>query len=375
MVGLALAEGIKARYPEAKICFVSTGNALERRCLEEEGYKLFKTGAEAWRGSVRGMITFFISFLMSFLRCLWCWRELRPDVVFGLGGYASLAPVICAYLWRTPVLLMEQNVVPGKATRFLSPWADLILCHWETSNMWLPYGERLRFTGSPLRESVLSGFSFQDVHHAEGKVANQGLSGKTSRNYSLLVLGGSQGARAINDVVLESLPLLKERLPGLRIVHSTGKEDYMRVREAYGRLGFKDSVFDFIGDMGRAYASADLVLSRSGATTLAEITAWGLPAILIPYPYSAERHQNYNAEEIARRGAAVMVEEKNLTATRLVELLVDIFTDDERLQAMRQASKVMGKPFATEEVIRCMATLLLGQKRGKLCQSLSPQAV
>lgn len=361
MAGLAVAEGIKARYPRAEICFVGTGNALEERCLEGKGYGFFKTGARAWKGSVSGMAMFFISFVVSFFRCLWYWRELRPDVVFGLGGYASLVPVICAYIRRVPVLLLEQNVVPGKATRFLAPWADLVLCHWEASGQWLSCRERIRFTGTPLRWDAL--------------VRPTTESPSTSKGPTLLVLGGSQGARVLNNAMVEGLPLLKDRLPGLRVIHSTGKEDYARVKGAYRRLGMEDGVFDFLGDMGVAYSSADLVLSRAGATTLAEITAWGLPAVLIPYPYSADGHQYRNAEELAVRGAAVVVEERNLTAQGLTRLLLEILTDGERLRGMRLASGAMGKPSATQEAIECMLELLEGGRRGKVCRSLSPQVL
>jgi UDP-N-acetylglucosamine--N-acetylmuramyl-(pentapeptide) pyrophosphoryl-undecaprenol N-acetylglucosamine transferase len=357
MAGIAVAEGIKERFPQAEIYFVSTGNALEERCIEGKGYKFFKTRARAWKGSVGGMTMFLISFVVSFLRCLWHWRELRPDVVFGLGGYASLVPVICAYMRRVPILLLEQNVVPGKATRFLSPLADLVLCHWTASMRRLSCKKRIRFTGTPLRGGL---FKQKPMAESAGKYP------------TLLVLGGSQGARAINNFMMESLPVLRERIPGLRIIHSTGKEDYARVRRAYERLGLGNSVFDFIGDMGVAYSSADLVLSRAGATTLAEITAWGLPSVLIPYPYGTDGHQYLNAEELADRGAAEVVEERDLATQGLTMLLLDILTDAERLQKMRQASRAVGKPFATQEVIQCMLELLEGGRRGRECQSLSP---
>lgn len=381
MAGLAVAEGIKARYPQAEICFVSTGNALEERCLEGKGYKFFKTKARAWKGSLIGMTLFLISFVVSFLRCLWYWRELRPDVVFGLGGYASLVPVICAYMRRVPVLLLEQNVVPGKATRFLAPWADLVLCHWTASERWLSCGERLRFTGTPLRGGL---FGRQPTTPPQAdQSASGGIAGLGSKGPTLLVLGGSQGARAINDAMVEGLPLLKERVPGLRVIHSTGKEGYARVKGAYERLGMEEGVFDFLVDMGAAYSSADLVLSRAGATTLAEITAWGLPAVLIPYPHSADGHQYSNAEELAAGGAAVVVKERDLTVQGLTELLLGVLTDGERLQGMRRASMAMGKPSATQEVIQCMLELLEGgrrsdrghQKGERVCQSLSPQAL
>jgi UDP-N-acetylglucosamine--N-acetylmuramyl-(pentapeptide) pyrophosphoryl-undecaprenol N-acetylglucosamine transferase len=369
MAGLAVAEGIKARFPHAEICFVSTGNALEDRCLEGRGFKFFKTGARAWKGSISGMTLFLVSFVVSFFRCLWYWRELRPDVVFGLGGYASLVPVLCAYVRRVPVLLLEQNVIPGKATRLLSPWADLILCHWEASGQWLSNQERIRFTGTPLRESAFERLKLQNYPNVTLPEVED------SKAPTLLVLGGSQGARAINSMVMESLPVLRAGIPGLRIIHSTGKEDYARVKESYKGLGWEASVFDFIRDMGTAYASAHLVLSRAGATTLAEITAWGIPAVLVPYPYCTDGHQYRNAEELARNGAAAVVEERKLTAQGLSELLLGILTDGERLKRMREASVDMGKPFATNEIIQCMIELLEGGRRGRVCQSLSPQAL
>lgn len=372
MAGLAVADAIKTRFPQAEIFFVSTGNTLEQRCLGEKGYRLFKTGARAWKGSVSGIALFLISFLVSFFRCLWYWRELRPDVVFGLGGYASLVPVICAYFRRVPVILLEQNVIPGKATRFLAPQADLVLLSalgGKASSRWFSCKDKVRFTGVPLRESVLNGFK----NKGKALEMHKDAPCKHSDGPTLLVLGGSQGARAINNLMVESLPVMKERLPRLQVIHSTGKEGYAAVKEAYKKLGLEDGVFDFLGDMAAAYSSADLVLSRAGATTLAEITAWGLPAVLIPYPYSTDRHQYYNAEELACRGAAVVVEEQNLTAHRLAELLLEILVDEEKLQRMRLASKAIGKPCAALEAINCMLELIEGGKRGRICQSLSLQ--
>ncbi len=394
MAGLAVAEGIKVRYPEAEIYFVSTGNAVEERCLEGKGFKFFKTKARAWKDSLIGMMVFLIGFLMSFIRCLWYWRELKPDVVFGLGGYASLVPVVCAFFRKVPILLLEQNAVPGKTTRVLAPLANGVLCSWAASGQWLSSScrDKLRFTGTPLREAALGTLrrrrktlgtnSNGRFTKKTGKSAN--AHGSATMGPTLLILGGSQGARVINSVVIEILPLLKKKLPGLRVIHSTGREDYERVREAYKGLGLEDGVFDFLEDMSLAYSSADLVISRAGATTLAEITAWGIPAVLVPYPYSADGHQCCNAKELADKGAAVVVEEQGLTVQGLARLLLEILTDRGRLQKMRRASKSMGKPSATQEVIKCMLELLGGgrrsssladgrQKRKRECQSLSPQ--
>lgn len=348
MAGIAVAEGIRSRFPQAKIVFFSTGNALEKRCLQGRGFGFYRLCATGWKGSLRNMMVFTLSFIVSLLRCLWALRGLRPDVVFGLGGYASLAPVVSAFILRIPVILIEQNVMPGKANRLLSRWARYVLCHWSSSSKWLKGVKGLHFTGTPLREELFS-------YEKEKAASHFGL---CPAKTTLLVLGGSQGAEAINRVVVECLPSLRGRFPELQIIHSTGKKDYPWVRGVYQDSGLPSRVYDFLEDMGAAYGLADLVLSRAGATTLAELTARGLPAVLIPYPYGADGHQALNARELSARGAAVVLEERHLTAEKLLEIFSELLADRRRLEKIGRSSRALGRPMATQKAVELMAGIL-----------------
>lgn len=352
MAGVAVAEGIRSRFPDAEIVFFSTGNALERRCLAGRGFGFFPLRATGWRGSLKNMAVFFFGFILSLLRCIWALRSMRPDVVFGLGGYASLAPAISAFLLRVPVILLEQNVIPGRANRFLSRWAQCVLCHWPSTGRWFGGLKGFHLTGTPLREEL---FGYQRQRAAD-------LFGLSPQGTTLLVLGGSQGAKAVNKAVMACLPSLVERFTHLQVIHSAGNGDYQRLKATYQRLGLRARVYDFLEEMGAAYSMADLVVSRAGATTLAELTAWGIPAVLIPYPHGTDDHQYKNALELSSRGAAVLLEER-CSSAKLLEILSQLLSDPERLKRMAETSRALGRPTASREVIDLMQRVLPQEKR------------
>ena len=364
MAGVSAAEEIRSRFPGAKISFFGTGNAVEKRCLQGRGFGLFSIRATGWKGSVTNAAMFIFGFIVSLFRCLWTLNGLRPDAVFGLGGYSSLAPVMGAFVLRVPVIILEQNVIPGRANRLLSRFADLVLCHWTSPSLLAYFGaERIRLTGTPLRRDL---FGYERRKAAE-------LFGFSPDKITILVLGGSQGAAAINKAVAESVLKLMERRYDIQLIHCTGSEDYLRVKHTYEAAGINARVYAFLDEMGAAYSMADLAISRAGATTLAELTARGIPAVLVPYPYGTDDHQRVNALELSNNGAAVLLEERFLTPAGLVEIFSGFIEDRAKLRRMGLISKSMGKPEASQAVVDVMLRLLEEKKSGKICRNLSPQ--
>lgn len=365
MAGVAIAEEIRSRFPNADIVFFGTGKTIEKRCLRGRGFGFFSLSATGWEGSVTNVVVFTLGFIVSLFKCLWALRGLKPDAVFGLGGYSSLAPVVSAFILRVPVIILEQNVVPGKANRLLSRFADLVLCHWPSPSTSACFGHMkgLHFTGTPLRAEL---FGYERDGAAK-------LFGFSPDKTTILVLGGSQGAAAINRAVTECLPKLIERRHDIQIIHCTGREDYSRVKHAYEAIGIEARVYDFFDEMGVAYSIADLAVSRAGATTLAELTAHGIPAVLVPYPYGTDDHQYMNALELSKRGAAVLLEECFLIPHRLFTVFSALLEDKERLNRMGLMSRAMGRPRASQAVVDIILRLLEKKKSGKICQDLSPQ--
>lgn len=365
MAGVAAAEEVRSRFPDADILFFGAGKEVERRCLRGRGFTFLNLNATGWTGSVAGAAMFVLRFAVGLLRSLWAMNRLRPDAVFGLGGYSSLAPVIGAFILRVPVIILEQNVIPGRANRLLSRFADLVLCHWPSASTvsYFRNSQRLRFTGTPLRKELFG---------CERKEAAR-LFGLSPDKTTVLVLGGSQGARAINTAVTGCLPELVRRYPDIQFIHCTGRDDYLRVRQSYEALGAKARVYDFLYEMGAAYSMAELAISRAGATMLAELTARGVPAILVPYPYSTDGHQYTNALELSEKGAAMVLEERFLTPHRLLATISMLLDDREKLDRMGLMARAIGRPRASQAVVDVTLKLLEKRKGGRICQDLSPQ--
>jgi UDP-N-acetylglucosamine--N-acetylmuramyl-(pentapeptide) pyrophosphoryl-undecaprenol N-acetylglucosamine transferase len=238
---------------------------------------------------------------------------------------------------RIPTLAFEPNVVPGFANRLVARWVSVAAVHFEETCEYFP---RCRVTGVPVRAAFFS------------------VPMKAGRPPTLLVFGGSQGARAINQAMIESLPGLRERVPGLYIIHQTGERDYDNVLAAYQKAGVSSKVHKFIDDMPGTFVRADLLVCRSGASSVAEITAAGKPAIFVPFPRAADDHQNVNARALERAGAAIVVEESNLEAAYLVDTIAALILDPKRLQGMSVAAKSLAHPKAVEEIASMVEGLI-----------------
>jgi UDP-N-acetylglucosamine--N-acetylmuramyl-(pentapeptide) pyrophosphoryl-undecaprenol N-acetylglucosamine transferase len=273
------------------------------------------------------------------LRALALLRELRPELVIGVGGYASVALVVGAWLRRVPAVLLEQNVVPGAANRMLARLARRVCVGFEATVSSFRPGLAVH-TGNPIRAGVLRALATRPPHDWP----------------ALLVFGGSAGARRLNRATVDAVPLLRARGAVIDVRHQTGAQDVDEVRAAYARLGVPARVEAFIGDMGAAYAAADVVVARAGAMTCAELTAAGLPALLVPYPHAADDHQRRNAEVLAGAGAAEIILDHELDGPRLAASLGALLEDQAKRTAMAGRARALGRPDAAARVVdECVA--------------------
>jgi UDP-N-acetylglucosamine--N-acetylmuramyl-(pentapeptide) pyrophosphoryl-undecaprenol N-acetylglucosamine transferase len=266
--------------------------------------------------------------------------DFDPEVVIGVGGYASGPAMVAAIRRRLPTLAFEPNVVPGFANRLIARWVSAAAVHFEETCRYFP---NCRVTGVPVRSVFFS------------------IPAKTGGTPTLLVFGGSQGARAINQAMIESLAGLRAKIPGIHIIQQTGQRDYDHVLAAYQQSGISGEVHKFIDDMPGTFGRADLLVCRSGASTVGEITAAGKPAIFVPFPAAADDHQNVNARALERVGAAVVVEESNLGAAYLVDTIAALISDPNRLQSMSAAAKSLAHPKAVEEIAEMVVRLAGGE--------------
>jgi UDP-N-acetylglucosamine--N-acetylmuramyl-(pentapeptide) pyrophosphoryl-undecaprenol N-acetylglucosamine transferase len=328
---LAIAQQLKKQFA-AEVLFIGTARGIETRLVPQAGFplELIKVGALKNVSLLTRARTMF-----DLPRALWAsgrmLSDFDPDVVIGVGGYASGPAMLAAIRRRIPTLAFEPNVIPGFANRLIARWVSAAAVHFEETCEYFP---NCRVTGVPVRQAF---FEIQSPP-------------LLARRPSLLVFGGSQGARAINQAMIESLGGLKQRIPGIHIIHQTGQRDYDNVLSAYQRSGISGEVHKFIDDMPGSFARADLLVCRSGASTVGEITAAGKAAIFVPFPRAADDHQNVNARALERAGAAVVVEESNLGAAYLVDTISALLSDPSRLQSMSAAAKSLAHPKALEEI-------------------------
>src|ERR1700683_4160645 len=301
---LAIANELKKSYG-AEALFIGTARGIENRLVPAAGYPLQLVRVGALK-NVSLMTRAKTAFDLP--RAVWdagrMLNQFAPDVVIGVGGYASGPAMLAAVMKHIPTLAFEPNVVPGFANRVVARFVSGAAVHFEETAKYFRHAE---VTGVPVRQA------FFEIPAKRGGVP------------TLLVFGGSQGAHAINEAMIRCLPELHRQAPGIHIIHQTGERDYNDALAAHKFLGESAEVFKFIEDMPAAFARADLVVCRSGASTVAEITAAGKPAIFVPFPRAADDHQRVNAEALARSGAAVVVEESKLEGVWLAGALAALF--------------------------------------------------
>ena len=335
---LSIANQLKKDY-SAEILFIGTARGIENRLVPAAGYplQLVRVGALKNVGLTTRLKTAF-----DLPRALWdagrMLNEFAPDVVIGVGGYASGPAMLSAVVKHIPTLAFEPNVVPGFANRLVARFVSGAAVHFEETAKYFRHGE---VTGVPVRQAFFE------------------IPPKRGGTPTVLVFGGSQGAHAINEAMIRCLPVLRREAPGIHILHQTGERDYNDALAAYKSHGESAQVSRFIEDMAAAFARADLVVCRSGASTVAEIAAAGKPAVFVPFPRAADDHQRVNAEALAKHGAAVVVEESKLEGVWLAETIAALLLDTQRLHKMGQAARALAHPNAARD-IAAMAARLAG---------------
>ncbi len=341
---LAIANELRKSYG-AEVLFIGTARGIENRLVPAAGYPLQLVRVGALK-NVSLMTRAKTAFDLP--RAVWdagrMLNEFAPDVVIGVGGYASGPAMLAAVVKHIPTLAFEPNVVPGFANRLVARFVSGAAVHFEETAKYFRHAE---VTGVPVRQA------FFEIP----VLSNRKLGGVPT----LLVFGGSQGAHAINEAMIRCLPELRRQAPGMHIIHQTGERDYNDALAAYKNLGESAEVFKFIEDMPAAFSRADLVVCRSGASTVAEITAAGKPAIFVPFPRAADDHQRLNAEALAREGAAVVVEESKLEGVWLAETIAALLGDLQRLRAMSEAARRLAHPQAARD-IAAMAARVAGME-------------
>ena len=339
--GIAVAQEFEARNPASRIIFVSTGNPLERSVLSKTGYTLQTITAAGIKG--RGLwnqIKSVVKIPKGILAANRILKKFSPDLTVGLGSYSAGPVVFTAWLRRIPIVVHEQNILPGITNRILSRFANRIYISFENtkSNM---DSRKVQWTGNPVRRELLE---YSD-RHAEDVSDDSG-----NGFFTILIIGGSQGAHRINTAVIEALEHLEDK-EHLHFVHQTGDADEQPVKEAYRRNNIQCTVQSFFDIMAELYSRSDLLICRAGATTVAEITALGKAVIFIPFPYAADNHQVLNAGTLAEDGAAEMIIEKDLNGKVLSEKINNYAAHPAELKNMSARAKQLGKPDAAKNIV------------------------
>ncbi|MDY0000688.1 MAG: undecaprenyldiphospho-muramoylpentapeptide beta-N-acetylglucosaminyltransferase [Polyangia bacterium] len=344
--GIAVAEEIRARGGE--VSFVGTARGIEAKILPRlelpldliQMHGLVRTG---WKERLRFLWDAPAS-LVQVARIL---RRRRPHVVVGVGGYASGPVVMSSALGFLPTAVLEQNSIPGITNRILGRVVKRVFASFKESIRYFPR-RKVELTGNPVRRQIVESLS-----RASG--------GQHGDRLRVLAFGGSQGARFINETLMAAAPKLA-RMP-IELTHQTGEADHARVQEAYRAAGLEAEVLPFIDDMAARYSASDLILSRAGATTLAELAIVGRPAILVPFPFATHNHQELNAREVERAGAALCCPQPTLEGDRLVEILGELEADPDRRSRMAAAMRALGRPEAARQIVDGLEELANARRR------------
>ena len=355
---IASAQELRKRLPDCAVLFLGTKRKMDSTSLATTGFASCSILSYGMKGKgIFDLLKAVGALPVSFLQAVYQLKRFAPDVVLGVGGYVTGPVVVAARFLGIPTVIHEQNSIPGMANRKLAQIADAVCLSLPFSMGYFP-SRKVHLTGNPVREKILQQ---AQVERTEKK------------KQTILVLGGSQGAHAVNLLMADTLcGEHGERLSGFSIIHQTGLADEKEIRQRYQDAGIDAQVSAFFQNMDEIYAQADLCLSRAGATTLSELAVLGKPAILIPFPYAADNHQEKNAEYYVSGGGAVLFREKDLTAELLVTTIVDLFANSSRLAEMGKAMRRLAYPDAAEKIIDiCLVT---AAEEDEYWQSVLPTA-
>ena len=351
--GIAVAEELRAHYPQVEVVFVGGRRGLESQAVPEAGFRLRTLATSGfarnrpWRWPWAALVNVF-----GFFQAIWIVLRERPKAVLGTGGYVSGPVSLAARLFGCPLLLQEQNSIPGLTNRWLARIADEVHLSFLEARRYFPKRDHLlKVTGNPVRAFILSGERGDALREWK-------LDGSRP---TLFIFGGSLGAKRINSAALDALRRLKGRFD-VQCILQTGRDDHDAVAAAVEAEQLPATVLAFVRKMHLAYAAADLVVCRAGAMTLAEIAVCGRPSILIPYPYAAHDHQRVNAVNLADRGAAVMIDEGELSGERLAQEIAHLLADRQLLSRMSANARLFARPDAAARLARSLVRWAEGHR-------------
>ena len=339
--GIAIAREFKRRNPDAAVLFVGTARGLESKIVGREGFDLELIKVSALKGvSMLQRLKTLLELPLSFIAARGILKRFKPDVVVGVGGYSSGPTLLMAALSGTPTMVVEPNAMPGFTNRVLARFVDSAALTFQESLVY--FRGRGRVTGNPVRGDF-------------GKLRKK----ERTEKLHILTFGGSQGARAINSALVAALPMLGQIKERLSITHQTGESDFETVKRGYSDAGFESvDVRPFLHDMAIHFEQADVLICRSGATTVAEVAAAGKAALFVPFPFATDDHQRKNAEAFVNAGAGRLLIQKELTPERIAEEIRWFIDHPHEIDRMEESSRNLGKPGAAEACVDLAMSLI-----------------
>jgi len=334
--GIAVAEELMKRSSANDVLFIGTDRGLEQKVLKDLGLKLRTLDVAGIKGKgLVGIFTALCKIPRSILDSYRIIKSFRPDMVMGVGGYASGPAVVTAHFMRITTCIMEQNAIAGMTNRILGKFADRVFLTFPDTEKRFPEKKTV-ICGNPVRSAFL---------------AERTRNEKKEDRFTVFIFGGSQGAQAINIAVLDSLPYLRKLREHIRIIHQTGEKDFHNVSTQYEKSDMEAEAVPFIMDMATAYRSSNLIICRAGATSIAEITVSGKAAILVPFPFAVNDHQTKNAEVLVRAQAALMIQEKDLSGKKLAETIGYLYHHTDIIKDMEINSSRLGNRKAASDIV------------------------
>lgn len=355
--GLAVAEQLKTNLRRAKITFAGSGKPFERRLVHEAGHEYFALPCRPLPRRAREAVSFVVENFAGYLAAGRFLENEQVAAVVGLGGYASVPMGRAARRRGTPLVLLEQNLVLGKANRWLARSANLLCTSFEQTGKMAPGRCPVRLTGNPIRR-LAECLPFV--------TAEQSVDEPVAGPKQILILGGSGGARSLNENAPRALYKIRDALTGWQIVHQSGEADLEATRDLYRKFGLEATVEAFFGDLPEVMAQTDLAVCRAGGTTLAELAAAGVPAVLLPYPHATDDHQRKNADAFVAAGGALLFDQREVAGRmddQLAETLLPVVLDTDQRVAMATAIGQLARPTAAADVASLIWSLVSSQSR------------
>ena len=355
--GISLAQAMVQAYPGCEVLFIGTERKVDKTALSGLGFVAMTIKSQGIKGkNAAAKIRAMLQQPAALFEAVRIIRKFGPDLVFGVGGYVTGPVILAARLLGVTTCIHEQNSIPGLANRLLGHIADRIFVSLPGSEKYFPPAKTI-LSGNPVRSKIV-------------KTANQVAQKKYQEPLTLLILGGSQGAQRLNSLMLEAAASsLADRTPIPNIIHQTGEHDEIHVRQKYAELGINARVQAFFSDMAEIYSRADLVVSRAGATTLAELTVFHKPVILVPFPFAADNHQEINGRYLVEAGGALMFRQAELDGEKLGMEITRLMADTKLLAEMSANSGKVAKPEATGTIVSICMELMkdkLPENSGKI---------